>query len=90
MTRQTMGLVKVIGNAIEDMISLMAKGGKQNIQNEYSRTAQLQPDPCAYLQVLAVLAAGWLANVTGQVEAASKAKPKCSSPSRKVGLRIQP
>jgi hypothetical protein len=30
----------------------MAKGGKQNIANEYSREARLQPDPCAWLRAL--------------------------------------
>ena len=28
----------------------MAKGGKQNKQNEYSREARLHPDPCAWLK----------------------------------------
>jgi hypothetical protein len=27
----------------------MAKGGTKNIQNEYSRAAQLEPDPCGWL-----------------------------------------
>ena len=28
----------------------MAKGGKQNLENEYSREARLQPDPCDWLK----------------------------------------
>ncbi len=28
----------------------MARGGKKNIENEYSREARLQPDPCAWLK----------------------------------------
>ena len=31
-------------------ICYMAKGGKQNIDNEYSREARKQPDPCSWLQ----------------------------------------
>jgi RHS repeat-associated protein len=31
-------------------ICYMAKGGKQNIENEYSRKARNQPDPCTWLQ----------------------------------------
>jgi hypothetical protein len=40
------------GNAIGgafDNIMLMAKGGKQNISNEYSRAARNQNDPCGWL-----------------------------------------
>ncbi len=36
-------------NAIET-IMLMAKGGNQNKENEYSRAARMQPDPCAWLK----------------------------------------
>jgi hypothetical protein len=28
----------------------MAKGGKQNLENEYTREARLQPDPCDWLR----------------------------------------
>ena len=38
-----------IGDSIEDQIMLMAKGGKQNISNEYSRAARNQKDPCGWL-----------------------------------------
>jgi hypothetical protein len=38
-----------VGDAISDYIMLMAKGGSQNIENEYSREARNQPDPCDWL-----------------------------------------
>lgn len=34
----------------DDQILLMAKGGRQNIENEYSREARKQPDPCDWLR----------------------------------------
>ena len=37
-----------VGGAL-DNIMLMAKGGKQNISNEYSRAARNQNDPCGWL-----------------------------------------
>lgn len=33
-----------------DNIYQMAKGGNQNKDNEWSRPARLQPDPCAWLR----------------------------------------
>jgi hypothetical protein len=33
-----------------DNIMQMAKGGPQNKENEYSRAARMQPDPCAWLR----------------------------------------
>ncbi len=44
------GAGAVIGSTIEDLITLMAKGGNQNKENEWSREARLQPDPCNWLK----------------------------------------
>jgi RHS repeat-associated protein len=38
-----------LSNRALDNIMLMAKGGKQNISNEYSRLARNQNDPCGWL-----------------------------------------
>ena len=36
--------------AFEECINYMAKGGNQNKDNEYSREARKQPDPCGWLR----------------------------------------
>ena len=37
-----------VGDALDNIMQ-MAKGGSQNIENEYSREARNQPDPCGWL-----------------------------------------
>jgi RHS repeat-associated protein len=37
-----------VGDALDNIMQ-MAKGGSQNIENEYSREARKQPDPCDWL-----------------------------------------
>ena len=43
------GVTTGFGDDVVGSTFAMAKGGKQNIDNEYTRMARMQPDPCAWL-----------------------------------------
>jgi RHS repeat-associated protein len=48
--RQLQNSVGALGNSLEDLLIMMAQRGQQNIDNEFSRQARLQPDPCGWLR----------------------------------------
>lgn len=49
--QQLQNSIGALGESLEDLLIMMAqRGANQNLENEFSRQARLQPDPCGWLR----------------------------------------